>query len=75
MIAENRGALDRISESLLERETLEGSELKLLIEGRALPPLPSPVETKKETHPERAKAEPRKSIPPDKLPDPEPVPG
>ena len=75
MIAENRGALDRISESLLERETLEGAELKLLIEGRTLPPLPSPVASKKESHPERAKAEPRKSIPPDKLPDPEPVPG
>jgi cell division protease FtsH len=75
MLAENRGALDRISESLLERETLEGAELKLLIEGRTLPPLPSPVVRKPETHPERAKAEPRKSIPPDKLPDPEPVPG
>jgi cell division protease FtsH len=75
MLAENRGALDRISESLLERETLEGAELKLLIEGRTLPPLPSPVASKKEVHPERTKAEPRKSIPPDKLPDPEPVPG
>jgi cell division protease FtsH len=75
MVAENRGALDRISEALLERETLEGAELKLLIEGRTLPPLPSPVASKKEAHPERAKAEPRKSIPPDKLPDPEPVPG
>jgi cell division protease FtsH len=75
MLIENRGSLDRISESLLERETLEGAELKVLIEGRTLPPLPSPVASKKETHPERAKAEPRKSIPPDKLPDPEPVPG
>jgi cell division protease FtsH len=75
LLAENRGALDRISESLLERETLEGAELKLLIEGRELPPLPSPIASKKETHPGRAKAEPRKSIPPDKLPDPEPVPG
>ena len=75
MLAENRAALRSISEALLERETLEGAELKLLIEGGPLPPLPSPVAGKKETPPERAKAEPRKPIPADKLPDPEPVPG
>jgi len=75
LLAENRGALDRIADALLERETLEGAELKILIEGRALPPLPSPVAVRKELPPERAKAGSRKPIPPDKLPDPEPVPG
>ena len=70
MLAENRGALDRISESLLERETLEGAELKLLIEGRTLPPLPSPVASKKEAHPERAKAETAQADPPRQAPRP-----
>ncbi len=75
LLAENRPALDRIADSLLERETLEGAELKVLIEGRTLPPLPVPVAVRKEAPPERAKAGSRKPIPPDKLPDPEPVPG
>ncbi len=75
MLAENRPALDRIADALLERESLEGAELKILIEGRTLPPLPAPVAVRKETPPERAKAGSRKPIPPDKLPDPEPVPG
>jgi cell division protease FtsH len=75
LLAENRGSLDRISDALLERETLEGAELKLLIAGQPLPPLPSPVAPKREAQPERAKAESRKPVPPDKLPDPEPVPG
>ena len=35
MLAENRPALDRIADALLERETLEGAELKILIEGRS----------------------------------------
>ena len=34
--------LDRIANALLERETLGQEELKLLVEGRALPPLPQP---------------------------------
>jgi cell division protease FtsH len=75
LLAENRPALDRIADSLLERETLEGAELKVLIEGRTLPPLPAPVAVRKEAPPERAKAGSRKPVPPDKLPDPEPVPG
>jgi len=75
LLAENRPVLDRIADALLERETLDTSELKLLIEGRTLPPLPTPVAVRKESPPERAKAGSRKPIPPDKLPDPEPVPG
>ncbi len=75
MLAENRGSLDRIADALLERETLEGAELKILIEGRELPPLPPPVVVRKDPQPERAKAGSRKPVPPDKLPDPEPVPG
>ncbi|MGO8786038.1 MAG: ATP-dependent zinc metalloprotease FtsH [Terriglobia bacterium] len=47
----NRDVLVRIAEALLEREVLDASEVKLLIEGKALPefvrvkPLPPPPET------------------------------
>ncbi len=75
MLDENRAILDRITEALLERETLEGSELKLLMEGKPLPPLPSPVSPSDSSPPERAKEEPSKPLPGEKLPEPEPVPG
>jgi cell division protease FtsH len=42
MLIDHRDALDRVALALLERETLEESDLKLLLEGRALPPLPEP---------------------------------
>ena len=79
MLVSHRATLDRISEALLERETLEAEELKLLLENRSLPPLPKPVMPAKspEPPPKRAGAEPsgKKKFPGDKLPDPEPVPG
>ena len=76
VLEEHRDALDRISDALLERETLEGAELRLLIEGQELPPLPLPAVTppKKDVPPERVEAEP-KSVAGDKLPEPEPMPG
>ncbi len=45
-IEENREAMERIAVALLEREVLDGSEIKLLIEGKELPvkeiaPLPA----------------------------------
>jgi cell division protease FtsH len=75
LLLENRAVLDRISVALLERETLEGADLRVLLEGRALPPLPVPVGTQPEAKPVPAKARPKKTFPGDKLPDPEPVPG
>ena len=78
LLVEHRATLDRISEALLERETLDAPELKLLLENRSLPPLPTPVVPAKspEPPPKRAGAEPSgKKFPGDKLPDPEPVPG
>ena len=42
LLTERRGALDRIAEALLERETLDTEALELLVEGRELPPLPQP---------------------------------
>jgi cell division protease FtsH len=76
LLLEHRVSLDRISAALLERETLVGAELKLLMEGKRLPPLPPPVLVENEQPPERpSAAKPAKSFPGDKLPDPEPVPG
>jgi cell division protease FtsH len=51
VLTTNREALVRIAEALLEREVLDASEVRLLIEGKALPefvrsrPLPPPSET------------------------------
>jgi cell division protease FtsH len=73
LLRDNRTALDRFAEALLERETLEGSDLQLLLEGKPLPPLPPPVVNTPPT--ERADAEEPKRFPGETLPDPEPVPG
>jgi cell division protease FtsH len=78
LLEDNREALDRISEALLERETLEGVELELLLEGKPLPPLPSPVSEKKTENDPSAKPAAEKAsdpFPGEELPDPEPVPG
>jgi cell division protease FtsH len=75
LLEDNREMLDRISDALLERETLEGSDLKLLMEGKPLPAMPA-LETVDEDPPtERAEADTTRSFPGAKLPDPEPVPG
>jgi cell division protease FtsH len=76
MLGEGRPVLDRIAEALLERETLEGSDLKLLIAGEPLPALPPPAApvTPSEPAPRRRPAA-AKGFGGDKLPDPEPVAG
>ena len=78
LLKDNREALDRISEALLERETLDGAELDLLLEGKPLPPLPSPVSEEKaesDSEVEPAAEKTSDSFPGEELPDPEPVPG
>jgi cell division protease FtsH len=42
LISEQRSALVRIAEALLEREVLDAHEVKLLIEGQPLPAIPLP---------------------------------
>jgi cell division protease FtsH len=42
ILIERRDVLDRFAHALLERETLEESDLRLLLEGRELPALPEP---------------------------------
>jgi cell division protease FtsH len=75
LLSDNRDLLDRITDALLERETLDGEELKLLMQGKTLPPLPSPVIPEQSPPPEQAEREPKESFPGDKLPEPEPIPG
>jgi cell division protease FtsH len=43
ILENNRETLIRMAEALLERETLDGAEIKLIIEGKDLPPLPPPT--------------------------------
>jgi cell division protease FtsH len=77
LLEEHRATLDRISEALLERETLDTEELRLLVEGQPLPPLP-PIagsEPSDDPPPERAPEESSGGFPAKDLPDPEPVPG
>jgi cell division protease FtsH len=76
LLEEHRDLLDRISENLLERETLESEDLARLKAGEVLPPMP-PVAGSPDTNgppPERAESD-ASEFPGDKLPDPEPVPG
>jgi cell division protease FtsH len=77
MLIERRDVLDKIAHALLERETLEEADLRLLLEGRDLPALPEPqrgtpgVPARAATEPEG----PRRRFGDKPVPDPEPVPG
>ncbi len=73
LLASHRPELDRITDALLERETLELTDLKRLLAGEPLPPLPVPEPA---VAPKRAHAEaPAPKVASGKLPDPEPIPG
>ena len=76
MLIDRRDVLDKIAHSLLERETLDESDLRLLLEGRELPALPEPQRSS--GVPARAHSEPegtRRRFGDKPVPDPEPVPG
>ena len=73
MLQENRDVLERITLSLLERETLETKELALLLAGEELPPVVPPPTPNPPA--EQADEEESKPFSGEKLPDPEPVPG
>ncbi|MBW2541041.1 MAG: ATP-dependent zinc metalloprotease FtsH [Deltaproteobacteria bacterium] len=77
ILSENRATLDRITEALLERETLDRSELDLLLQDKPLPPLPLPVvdDPKAESADPDADAEKPTNFSGDPIPDPEPLPG
>jgi cell division protease FtsH len=77
ILLERRDVLDKIAHALLERETLEESDLRLLMEGRELPALPEPQRGTPGV-PARAVTEPegsRRRFGEKPVPDPEPVPG
>jgi cell division protease FtsH len=77
LLSNNRPLLDRIAEALLERETLETADLKRLLDGQVLPPLPPPPAVHagaSEARPVRVTGE-TPSRAGGKLPDPEPIPG
>jgi cell division protease FtsH len=76
MLIDRRDALDKVAHALLERETLEESDLRILLEGRELPALPEPqrspgVPARTQSEPEG----PRRRFGDKPVPDPEPVPG
>ncbi len=73
LLSDNRATLDRITEALLERETLDRGELKLLMDGKPLPPLAIPVADSPPVEP--VDTEKPVSFPGDSMPDPEPIPG
>ena len=70
LLIDNRDKLDAIAESLLERETLDGKDLEILMRGETLPAPPVLVD-------DGAKAKPKEKEPRTGLsgvPDPEPMP-
>ena len=42
IISDNRDTLEKIARALIEREVLDANEIKMLVEGQELPPLPPP---------------------------------
>jgi len=77
LLNDNRATLDRITEALLERETLDTADLKLLVAGKPLPPMPAPEAppARGEQPPRRVKPDRAKDFPGEKLPSPEPIAG
>jgi cell division protease FtsH len=73
MLSDNRATLDRITEALLERETLDRNELELLVADKPLPPMPLPVADSPPV--ESPDTEEPAGFSGDPIPDPEPVPG
>jgi cell division protease FtsH len=76
LLLENRDALDHIADALLERETLEGADLKRIMAGEPLDPLPSPITptTEEDARPSQSPKRSEDIRGGGKLPDPEPIP-
>ena len=43
IISDNRDTLEKIAKALIEREVLDANEIKLLVDGKELPPMPPPA--------------------------------
>ncbi len=74
ILTTNRDKLEAIAEALLERETLETSDLALLINGDSLPPMAVPSAKDSEDTGDSGKSEPAEKVEDEDLPDPEPFP-
>jgi cell division protease FtsH len=74
MLSSNRDKLDTIAAALLERETLETSDLAMILRGDALPPMRAPAEVDPPVDEGTDRSEEREDFPGGKLPDPEPFP-
>ena len=74
ILTTNRDKLEAIAESLLERETLETSDLALLLNGDPLPPMAVPSAKDSEDTGDSGKSEPAEKVEEEDLPDPEPFP-
>ncbi len=70
ILTTHRDKLEAIAEALLERETLETSDLTLLIDGQALPPMAVPSAEPEDS----AESTPAEGVDDEDLPDPEPFP-
>ncbi len=46
IVSENRATLERIAKALIEREVLDGAELKMVVDGQDLPPVQPPPSSK-----------------------------
>ncbi len=78
LILGKRAVLDRIAESMLERETLDLVELKLLLDGKPLPPLPRPdpaPKVRRTSADKKSKSDVKVPFGEKGMPDPEPMPG
>ncbi|MDE0884704.1 MAG: ATP-dependent zinc metalloprotease FtsH [Myxococcota bacterium] len=70
ILTSHRDKLEAIAEALLERETLETSDLTQLINGHELPPMPTPTAESQDEPP----SAPASDVEDEDLPDPEPLP-
>jgi len=43
ILSENRDTLEKVARALIEREVLDANEIKLLVDGKELPPMPPPA--------------------------------
>ena len=82
LLSDNRDLLDRVAEALLERETLEGPQLQVLLRGGTLPDLEPVLDPDEAVRPARGERgeEGRADGKADGkagggIPDPEPMPG
>ena len=74
LLADHRETLERVTEALLERETLDSKDMKALVAGEPLPARPPEPVVGSPTRPSE-EVEPSQEFPGEKVPDPEPIPG